>query len=87
AVALVSAGGLPDPVTIVATLLVGWLLSAMAITAVAAPVWLVLHLAGRRGARHAALTGGVIGFVVFLAAQTHGFDLVDAPVSDAATTL
>lgn len=87
AVGLMAAGGLPDPVAMVVALLFGWLLSAMAITAVAAPLWLVLHLTGRRGPIHAALTGGIVGFGVFMAAQTHGFGLVDAPLSDAATTL
>ncbi|MGL4314951.1 MAG: hypothetical protein ACRCSO_13280 [Sphingomonas sp.] len=88
AVGLMTMAGLPDPVAMVIALLVAWLLSAMAITAVAGPLWLVLHLTGRRGPLHAALTGGATGFVVFLAAQTHALGLaVDAPVTDAATTL
>lgn len=53
----------------------GGLLSMLAITAVAVPLWLALHLAGRRGPFDAALAGGLLGFLMFLAAQTSGMGL------------
>lgn len=86
-VALLIAGGQQNPLALTVALFGGWLLSAMAITAVAAPLWLMLHLSGRRSLTHAALTGAAIGLVLFTAAQTHGFGLGTAPLSDAATAL
>lgn len=87
AAALLAAGGATDPVPIIMTALIGSLLAALAITAVAVPIWLVMHLTGRRRARHAMLVGTVTGFVIFAAAQTHGFGLGDGPPSDMATAL
>jgi len=87
ALLLVLAGGQNDPLTLVLALPLGSLLSAMAITAVGVPLWLPMHLSGRRRAHHAVLLGAVIGFIVFVAAQTHGFGLGDTPVTDHATTL
>jgi len=53
----------------VLALMLGSLMSALAITAVAVPVWLPLHWWGRRGPGDAALAGAVAGFLLFLAAQ------------------
>lgn len=70
---------------IAASVLLGALFSAAGITALAAPIWLALHLSGRRGLGTAAATGAVIGFILFLGAQTYGFGLGAAPPADAAT--
>lgn len=85
--ALLVAGGTLTVLAIVMTALVGSLLAALAITAVAVPIWLVMHLTGRRRAHHAMLVGTVTGFVIFAAAQTHGFGLGDGPPSDMATMI
>lgn len=83
--ALLAARGGASLAAMIATLLLGSVLAMAAITALGAPVWLVLHLAGRRGARTAALTGAALGFILFLFAQTYGFGLAEAPPADTAT--
>jgi len=70
---------------LVMILLLGTLFSAAGITALAAPVWLLLHLAGRRGLGTAAVAGGSLAFLLFLFAQTYGFGLAAAPLADAGT--
>ena len=87
AVVLLAVGGQTDPAALAIAALIAWLLSAMAITAVAAPIWMIMHATGRRGPGHAMLVGAVTGFVLFAAGQTHGFGLVDAPPTDMATAL
>lgn len=85
AAALVAAGGRAG----LGALLLGWLVGAvfsmLAIVAVAGPVWVALHIAGRRGPWTAAATGGGIALVLFSAGQTWGFGMFGAPASDAAT--
>ena len=49
-------------------LLIGGIFAALAITVIAGPVWLLLHLSGRRGPAAAALSGAGIGFLLMLAA-------------------
>lgn len=85
--ALAVAGGTAGPLGIVAALMFGSILSALAIAAVAAPVWVVMHVTNRRSAAHAALVGAAVGFVVFVAGQTYGFGMFDAPPSDWRTLL
>ena len=68
-------------------LVVGSLLTALAITALAAFPWMLLHAAGRRGPVSAALLGAAIGFVVFLGGQTWIFGLMEIPAMDARTLL
>lgn len=84
---LLALGGQTSVLALLATLVVGSLLSAMAITAVGVPVWIVMHVSGRRGPAYAALVGAIIGFVLFVAGQTQGFGLADAAPSDLATQL
>ncbi|OYY75622.1 MAG: hypothetical protein B7Y43_18750 [Sphingomonas sp. 28-62-20] len=80
-------GGTTSPLGILVALLLGSVLTALAITAIAAPVWVFLHASGRRGPGHALAMGGAIGFLLFLFAQTYGFGLLSAPPSDAGTLL
>lgn len=84
---LVVAGGTGDPVRIGVAFLLGTLMSALAITAVATPLWAVMHAFGWRRAVHAAMTGAACGFVLFLFGQTYGFGVLDAPPSDVGTLL
>lgn len=72
---------------LIGAFILGSILSALAITAVAAPVWIFMHLSGRRGAGNAARVGAVTGFVIFVFGQTYGFGLFDAPPSDIQTLL
>jgi len=53
-------------------LLVGGVFAALAITAIAGPVWLLLHLSGRRGPAAAAISGAATGFLLMLAAELGG---------------
>ncbi len=66
---------------------IGSVLTALAITALAAFPWMLLHAAGRRGPVSAALLGAAIGFVVFLGGQTWIYGLVEMPAMDARTLL
>ncbi len=84
---LIAMGATPGPIGLVAAFVLGSLVCALAITAVAAPVWIFMHVSGRRRAGHAALVGGATGFIVFVFGQTYGFGLFDAPVSDIQTLL
>jgi len=70
-----------------AGLLIGSLMTALAITALAAIPWALLHAAGRRGPFAAAILGAVIGFVLFLGGQTYGYGIFAAPEMDARTSL
>lgn len=68
-----------------AALVVGSVLTALAITALAVIPWTLLHAAGRRGPVSAVLLGAAIGFVLFLGGQTYGYGLFAAPVTDSGT--
>ena len=67
-------------------LVLGTLFGAVALTVLAGPLWLVLHVAGVRGPIAAALAGIVLALALFVAAQTRGFGLFDPQplASDAA---
>lgn len=80
-------GGTAGPVGIALAFMLGTILSALAIAAVAAPLWAFLHAMGWHGASQAALFGGICGFLLFVYAQTYGFGLADSPPSDAQTLL
>ncbi|MBX9814660.1 MAG: hypothetical protein A4S12_02085 [Proteobacteria bacterium SG_bin5] len=82
---LFAALGGAGPAAILGIVLIGGLVSAAGLTALAAPLWLVLHLAGRRGLATAMALGALLGFVLLLGGQTHGFGLGAAPPADAAT--
>lgn len=86
-VALVVAGGQYAPLPLVLSRLFGSLLSAVAMTAVAGPFWLVLHIAGLRRGRHAALVAGLTALGLFTGAQTYGYSALRLPALDTGTTL
>lgn len=81
-VALVLAGGRHDAASIIGGWMIGTFFSALAITAVGGPLWLVMHVAGLRRARYAALTGALTAMAIFVGAQTYGFGLLDVPPMD-----
>ncbi|WP_051683316.1 hypothetical protein [Sphingomonas sp. UNC305MFCol5.2] len=80
-------GGQREPLNLLGGWLIGGIFSGLAITAVGGPVWLVMHVAGRRRAWHAALVGAVIAMVIFVGAQTYGFGMLDMPEMDGRTWL
>jgi uncharacterized BrkB/YihY/UPF0761 family membrane protein len=84
---LVLAGGQNDPASLFAAWALGALFVSLGIAAVAAPLWFVFHLLGWRRVWHAALLGAGLAMIVFVAGQTYGFGLFDAPPSDARTAL
>ena len=84
---LTAMGASTGPWGLAAAFVLGALVCALAITAVAAPVWIFMHLSGRRRAGHAAMVGAATGFVVFVFGQTYGFGMFDAPPSDLQTLL
>lgn len=65
--------------------LVGAIMTALAITALAAIPWTVLHATGRRGPASAAMLGAAIGFLLFLGGQTWGYGLFAMPAMDMST--
>ncbi len=74
-----------DRVGLAIALLVGAILTALGITALAAFPWLLLHATGKRGPVSAALLGAAIGFLLFLGGQTWGFGLFTMPAMDIRT--
>jgi hypothetical protein len=85
--ALTLLGGQRDPLALVMAWLLGTVFVGIGITAVAGPLWLVMHVAGLRRARHAALIGALTALAVFVGAQTWGFGLFEMPVMDNRTLL
>jgi hypothetical protein len=75
-------GGQRDPLALLVGWLIGSLFSGIAITAVGGPIWLALHIAGLRSARHAAMVGALTAMVIFVGAQTYGFGLFGMPSID-----
>ena len=86
-VALLILGGTRDPLSLALGWLIGAVFAALAITAVAGPLWLVLHVAGLRRGRHAALLGATTAMALFVCGQTYGFGLFAAPAMDRGTWL
>ena len=80
-------GGKRDPLSLVGGWLIGSLIAGIAITAVGGPLWLVMHVAGLRRARHAALVGAVTALAIFVGAQTYGFGLFEMPPMDSRALL
>lgn len=80
-------GGQRAPLNLLSGWLIGSVFSGIAITAVAGPVWLVLHVAGLRRAWYAALVGALTAMTIFVGAQTYGFGLLAMPEMDARTLL
>lgn len=69
---LVVLGGEGSARAALLALLIGAIFAALAITAIAGPIWLVLHLSGQRGPAAATASGAVIGFLLMLAADLSG---------------
>ncbi|PJI90442.1 hypothetical protein DAH66_06860 [Sphingomonas koreensis] len=84
---LVLAGGQADATSLMVAWALGALFVTLGIAAVAAPLWLGFHVMGWRKPWHAAALGAALAMVVFVAAQTHGFGLFDAPPSDGRVAL
>lgn len=80
-------GGQRDPVALTTAWLLGTVFVGIGITAVAGPLWLVMHVAGLRRARHAAIVGALAALAIFVGAQTWGFGLADMPVMDNRTLI
>ncbi|MGN6622473.1 MAG: hypothetical protein ACTHKR_15610 [Sphingomonas sp.] len=72
AAVLVALGGDRSARAMLLALGLGAMFSALAIAAIAGPVWLTLHLAGRRGPAAATGAGAAIGFLLMLGAQLGG---------------
>ena len=72
AAVLVALGGDRSARALLLALALGALFAALAIAAIAGPVWLTLHLAGRRGPAAASGAGAAIGFLLMLGAQLGG---------------
>jgi hypothetical protein len=87
AVLMMIFGGALAAGTLAMALLIGSVLTALAVTALAAFPWMLLHAAGRRGPVSAALLGAAIGFIVFLGGQTWIYGLMEMPAMDARTLL
>ncbi|MES2445297.1 MAG: hypothetical protein V4574_20925 [Pseudomonadota bacterium] len=79
-------GGERNPMNLTTAWLLGTVFVGIGITAVAGPLWLVMHVAGLRRARHAALVGALAALAIFVAAQTWGFGF-NAPIMDNRTWL
>ena len=84
---LMAAAGTHNAGALLAGLLIGSLMTALSITALAAIPWALLHAAGRRGPVAAAMLGAIIGFVLFLGGQTYGYGIFALPAMDARTLL
>lgn len=80
-------GGTRDPLALALGWGIGSLFSAIGMTAVTGPLWLVMHVAGLRRARYAAIVGAVTAMAIFVGAQTYGFGLFDMPAMDGRTWL
>lgn len=70
--ALVWIGGEGSARAALLALLLGAIFAALAIAAIAGPVWLIIHLSGRRGPAAAAITGAIVGFAMMIAADLGG---------------
>ena len=87
ALILLLLGGQRDPLALSAMWVMGSLFVGIGITAVAGPLWLVMHVAGLRKMRHAALVGATTALALFVGAQTYGFGMFDGPVTDGRTAM
>ncbi len=69
---LLIASGQRAPLGLLVGWMVGTLFAGIALSAVAGPIWLLLHAAGLRRGRYAALITGLLGLGLFLGAQGGG---------------
>ena len=81
---LMATGGQRDPVALGLGWLLGAIFAMLGIVAVAGPVWVALHFAGRRGPVAAALTAAAVAMLLLAGGQTGGLGAF-APPGDAAT--
>ncbi|MEZ0243246.1 MAG: hypothetical protein ACAH11_07715 [Sphingomonas sp.] len=86
-VALRLVAGERNPMFLTGSWLLGTVFVAIGITAVVGPLWLVMHVAGLRRARHAAMIGALAALAIFVGAQTWGFGMLEMPVMDNRTWL
>lgn len=84
---LVLLGGQRDPISLATAWAAACLFCATALTALGGPLWLVMHVAGLRRGRYAALAGAVTAMAIFVGAQTYGFGLIETPIMDGRTWL
>jgi hypothetical protein len=75
-------GGQRDPLALASGWMIGSVFAGIALTAVGGPLWLVMHVAGLRRPRHAALVGAVTAMAIFVGAQTYGFGMFEMPPMD-----
>ena len=87
ALGLLMLGGTRDPLALSAMWVMGSLMVGIGITAVAGPLWLVMHVAGLRKMRHAAMVGATTALAIFVGAQTYGFGMFEGPIMDGRTAL
>jgi hypothetical protein len=81
-VALVLYSGERSPMLLMGSWLIGTVFVAIGITAVVGPLWLVMHVAGLRRARHAVMVGALAALAIFVGAQTWGFGVLEMPAMD-----
>lgn len=87
ALILVLLGGERAPLALLGSWALATLFAGLGIAALGGPLWLVLHVAGLRRMRHAALAGAAVALALFVGAQTYGFGLFEMPEMDSRTWL
>jgi hypothetical protein len=85
--ALVAFGGSATLFAVAVGFVIGTVITAMAVVAVAGPLWIVAHALGRRGPVTAMLVGTIAGFALFLGGQTYMFGLYTMPATDTQTLM
>ena len=87
AAVLVAFGGSPTLFAVAVGFVIGVVITAMTVVAVAGPLWIVAHALGRRGPVTAMLVGTIAGFALFLGGQTYMFGLYTMPATDSQTLM
>ena len=87
AAVLVAFGGSATAFSVAVGFVIGTVITAMAVVAVAGPLWIVAHALGRRGPVMAMLVGTIAGFALFLGGQTYMFGLYTMPATDTQTLM
>ena len=87
AAVLVAVGGSATAFSVAVGFVIGTVITAMAVVAVAGPLWIVAHALGRRGPITAMLVGTIAGFALFLGGQTYMFGLYTMPATDTQTLM